>query len=76
LTTPTYTTQGDRLLIEPKKDIKKRLGRSPDYADALALTFAVPFRAVDPLDAAVAEARKRNRDGGNPFAPIRPKARR
>lgn len=76
LTTPTYTTQGDRLLIEPKKDIKKRLGRSPDYADALALTFAVPFRSVDPLDAAVADARKRNREGGNPFAPIRPKARR
>lgn len=40
LTTPTYTFQGDRLLLEPKEQIKSRLGRSPDLADALALTFA------------------------------------
>lgn len=42
LTTPTYSFKGDKLLIEPKEDIKKRLGRSPDLADALALTFAYP----------------------------------
>ena len=30
-----YTT----ILIEPKEDIKKRLGKSPDIADALALTY-------------------------------------
>lgn len=42
LTTPTYSFRGDRLLIEPKEEIKKRLGRSPDLADALALTFAHP----------------------------------
>ncbi|MGE7139149.1 hypothetical protein ACQKIE_16100 [Luteibacter sp. NPDC031894] len=42
LTTPTYAFKGDKLLIEPKEDIKKRLGRSPDMADALALTFAFP----------------------------------
>lgn len=29
-----------RLLLESKEAIKKRLGRSPDLADALALTFA------------------------------------
>jgi len=40
LTTPTYSFKGDRLMIEPKEEIKKRLGRSPDIADALALTFA------------------------------------
>jgi hypothetical protein len=45
LTTPTYTFQGDKLLIEPKDMIKKRLGRSPDYADALAVTFAFPIAA-------------------------------
>jgi phage terminase large subunit len=28
--------------IEPKDEIKKRLGRSPDRADAFALTFAAP----------------------------------
>lgn len=45
LTTPTYSFKGDQLLIEPKEKIKARLGRSPDYADALALTFAYPVHA-------------------------------
>jgi hypothetical protein len=38
----------DRLILESKKDMKKRIGHSPDWADALALTFAfqVPPRAV------------------------------
>lgn len=42
LTTPTYGFRGDALLLEPKERIKERLGRSPDLADALALTFAAP----------------------------------
>lgn len=42
LTTPTYSFKGDRFLIEDKEQIKLRLGRSPDYADALACTFAFP----------------------------------
>jgi hypothetical protein len=42
LTTPTYTFKGDKMLLEPKEQIKERLGRSPDFADALALTFAAP----------------------------------
>lgn len=42
LTTPTYSFKGDKFLIEPKEQIKKRLGRSPDLADALAITFAYP----------------------------------
>lgn len=42
LTTPTYTFQQGKLLLEDKDQIKKRLGRSPDIADALALTFAIP----------------------------------
>ena len=29
---------------ESKEHIKERLGRSPDRADALALTFAAPVR--------------------------------
>lgn len=36
-----YDSAG-RLQLEEKDDIKKRLGRSPDTADALALTFAEP----------------------------------
>jgi hypothetical protein len=42
LTTPTYTFKGDKLLIEEKDQVKLRLGRSPNYADALATTFAQP----------------------------------
>lgn len=36
----------DQLVLEKKKDMKKRIGRSPDWADALYLTFAtdVPKR--------------------------------
>ena len=33
-----YDSKG-RIKIEPKENIKKRVGRSPDHADALALTF-------------------------------------
>lgn len=40
LTETTYTHKGDRLMLEPKDLIKARIGRSPDLADALALTFA------------------------------------
>ena len=36
-----YDSQG-RLQLEDKDELKKRLGRSPDKADALALTFAAP----------------------------------
>jgi hypothetical protein len=42
LTVPTYFFKGDRVMIEEKEQIKIRLGRSPDYADALALTFSQP----------------------------------
>ncbi len=37
-----YDNKG-RLQLEEKEEIKKRLGRSPDKADALALTFAMPI---------------------------------
>lgn len=40
----TFTSKG-RLIIEPKADVKGRLGYSPDLADALALTFALPEMA-------------------------------
>lgn len=42
LITPTYTFVGGKFLIEDKDQIKQRLGRSPDLADALALTFGLP----------------------------------
>lgn len=45
LTEPTYSFVGDKMLLEPKEQIKKRIGRSPDYADGLACTFAFPVAA-------------------------------
>ncbi len=39
--------QSTDTLIEPKSDIKKRLGRSPDDADSFVLTFAVPDSSID-----------------------------
>lgn len=42
LTAPTMSFDGlGRLQLEAKAEIKKRLGRSPDVGDALALTFAI-----------------------------------
>jgi hypothetical protein len=42
LTAPTYTFQNGKFKLEEKAQIKDRLGYSVDYADALALTFALP----------------------------------
>lgn len=37
----------DRLIIESKEDVKKRILHSPDWADALYLTFAQPVPKLD-----------------------------
>lgn len=42
LTEPTYTFQNGKFRMEEKDQIKERLKFSPDRADALCLTFAVP----------------------------------
>jgi len=42
LAAPTYTFANGKFRLEKKDQIKDRLGFSPDYADALALTFAFP----------------------------------
>lgn len=42
LTAVQYGYQNGKMKIEDKDQIKKRLGFSPDYADALACTFAIP----------------------------------
>lgn len=39
LTTPTYDVKGGEIHIMKKDDMKLKLGRSPDKADALVLTF-------------------------------------
>lgn len=42
LTAPTYTFVKGKFRLEEKDQIKARLGYSPDAADALACTFALP----------------------------------
>jgi phage terminase large subunit len=42
LCAPTYGFQNGKLRLEEKEQIKARLGFSPDRADALCLTFALP----------------------------------
>lgn len=73
LTIPEYSFQGDKLLMEPKEKIKARLGRSPDYADALALTFAYPVqaRAKDTLESMLAQSYY-GAPGQEPGAPYNP----
>ena len=49
LTTPTYIVREDgKFQIEAKDQVKERLGRSPDLADALALTFSFPDGMIRP----------------------------
>ncbi len=44
-------TSKSQYQLEDKEELKKRLGRSPDRADALALTFAQPVANVSTLKA-------------------------
>lgn len=47
LTVPTYTFVKGQFLLEEKAQVKARLGRSPDLADGLALTYAIPDMPAD-----------------------------
>jgi hypothetical protein len=62
----TYTFQGDKFRLCAKDDIKEVIGRSPDKADALALTFAYP---VAPLSRTLIPSRSHNtsRNEYNPY---------
>ena len=43
LVTPEYSFDAaNRMKLEPKEKIKERIGKSPDVADSLALTFSYP----------------------------------
>lgn len=79
LTVPTYTVREDgKFQIEAKEQVKERLGRSPDLADALALTFAYPDAMlksvkekadIDPDDWRYGKNQRRS---SNPYVPARP----
>lgn len=52
LTATTYSFKGEQLLLEPKEDVKAKIGYSPDHMDALCLTFAMPVekKVRDPYE--------------------------
>lgn len=65
----TFVYQGDKFRIVEKELIKDKIGRSPDKADALALTFAFPVSSTSKLDKV---RRQFEGDGGDydPYAKI------
>lgn len=67
LTQTTYTFKGDAMLLEPKDIIKKKIGRSPDRADALALTFAEPVARAGYSPMPVAQRREERYDPYSDF---------
>ena len=50
LTSVTYSLKNGKFILEPKEKIRERIGVSPDIADALALTFAIPEQPGNPSD--------------------------
>lgn len=66
LSAPTYGFQpSGKKILEAKDKIKERIGRSPDLADGLALTFASPVRAKTLRDVA------RHYGVAEPYDPIK-----
>jgi phage terminase large subunit len=68
LTAPTYSFQRGQILIEPKEHVKRRLGRSPDLADALALTYALDDMPAELLAGAHLGSQGRAVSTWDPFA--------
>ena len=46
----THFNSAGRLVLESKDHIRERLGFSPDYGDAIALTFAVDYDSLKEVD--------------------------
>lgn len=68
----TYTFQGDKFRLDDKDSIKETIGRSPDKADALALTFAAPVVKRSPI----AQYRRNDRGmNADPYAGLNRGAR-
>lgn len=79
-----YTFKDDKIILIDKELVKQRLhGRSPDYSDALMLTFAYPVmkgqntqqpdrgRNYNPVDEFVQDERSGGRDDYDPFKDFR-----
>jgi hypothetical protein len=73
LATPTYRYDAaNRIVLESKDDIKKRLpdAGSPDLADALALTFAQPVAPRSPLAGVDGYRANRRKAEFDPYASV------
>lgn len=67
LTTPTYFFSNGKFQIEAKDQVKKKLGRSPDLGDGLALTFALPDTPKR-LQGSLPGSRRTSLDQYDPYA--------
>ena len=48
MTAPRWEVKSSgRIILEKKEDVKKRLGRSPDWGDAVAQTFYPDIRDME-----------------------------
>jgi len=68
LTIPTYTFHNGKMQIEPKDQIKERLGFSPDRADALAATFYFPDQPAAMSMPGIQSKNKKGFEDYDPFA--------
>ena len=68
MTSVTYTYKGDRMIMEPKDKVKERIGRSPDYFDALAITFAEEIQKINMLDLMVERMEPDRNEEWHPFS--------
>lgn len=69
-TTQFYYTPNDEIQLEPKEEIRRREGRSPDLADALAVTFAYPELAAVRGPALAEDSFISSLSGYNPYQQI------
>jgi hypothetical protein len=67
LTSVTYSFQGGKFQLEAKEQLKKRLGFSPDLADALALTFGIPEMPAGVSQGMLGEESKKVSHDYDPF---------
>ena len=69
LCAPTYGfNPSGRKILEPKDKIKERIGRSPDLADALCLTFSAPVGGGRARSYRSPHARSRSTSIRDPYA--------
>lgn len=64
----SYERASGKILLEPKADIKKRGLPSPDYADALALTFAHPVMKASTLPPVGQRTHSRTQSEYDPYS--------